>query len=43
MSAVLTEALATCALLGQALLTSLLGGDQAPLDLNPPARILLCG
>ena len=24
-------------------LTKLLGGDQAPLDLNPPARILLCG
>ena len=24
-------------------LTTLLGGDQAPLDLNPPARILLCG
>ena len=24
-------------------LTSLLGGDQSPLDLNPPARILLCG
>ncbi len=24
-------------------LTELLGGDQAPLDLNPPARILLCG
>jgi len=24
-------------------LITLLGGDQAPLDLNPPARILLCG
>jgi signal recognition particle subunit SRP54 len=24
-------------------LTELLGGDNAPLDLNPPARILLCG
>lgn len=24
-------------------LVELLGGDQAPLDLNPPARILLCG
>jgi signal recognition particle subunit SRP54 len=24
-------------------LVSLLGGDQAPLDLNPPARILICG
>lgn len=24
-------------------LTQLLGGDNAPLDLNPPARILLCG
>jgi signal recognition particle subunit SRP54 len=24
-------------------LASLLGGDQAPLDLNPPARILICG
>ena len=24
-------------------LTILLGGDQSPLDLNPPARILLCG
>ena len=24
-------------------LTALLGGDQAPLNLNPPARILLCG
>jgi signal recognition particle subunit SRP54 len=24
-------------------LAALLGGDQAPLDLNPPARILLCG
>ena len=24
-------------------LTALLGGDQAPLDLNPPARILICG
>jgi signal recognition particle subunit SRP54 len=24
-------------------LASLLGGDNAPLDLNPPARILLCG
>ncbi len=24
-------------------LASLLGGDSAPLDLNPPARILLCG
>ncbi|MBX3743055.1 MAG: signal recognition particle protein [Akkermansiaceae bacterium] len=24
-------------------LTELLGGDQAPLDLNPPARILICG
>ena len=24
-------------------LTALLGGDQAPLDLNPPGRILLCG
>jgi signal recognition particle subunit SRP54 len=24
-------------------LAGLLGGDQAPLDLNPPARILLCG
>ncbi|RYD28424.1 MAG: signal recognition particle protein, partial [Verrucomicrobiaceae bacterium] len=24
-------------------LTDLLGGDQAPLDLNPPARILICG
>jgi signal recognition particle subunit SRP54 len=24
-------------------LTDLLGGDQAPLDLNPPARILVCG
>jgi signal recognition particle subunit SRP54 len=24
-------------------LATLLGGDQAPLDLNPPARILLCG
>ncbi len=24
-------------------LTLLLGGDAAPLDLNPPARILLCG
>jgi signal recognition particle subunit SRP54 len=24
-------------------LTALLGGDQSPLDLNPPARILLCG
>lgn len=24
-------------------LVGLLGGDQAPLDLNPPARILLCG
>jgi len=24
-------------------LSALLGGDQAPLDLNPPARILLCG
>lgn len=24
-------------------LIKLLGGDQAPLDLNPPARILLCG
>lgn len=24
-------------------LTGLLGGDQAPLDLNPPARILICG
>jgi len=24
-------------------LVALLGGDQAPLDLNPPARILLCG
>jgi len=24
-------------------LAALLGGDQAPLDLNPPARILICG
>ncbi len=24
-------------------LAALLGGDQSPLDLNPPARILLCG
>jgi signal recognition particle subunit SRP54 len=24
-------------------LAELLGGDQAPLDLNPPARILICG
>ena len=24
-------------------LASLLGGDQEPLDLNPPARILICG
>jgi signal recognition particle subunit SRP54 len=24
-------------------LTALLGGDQSPLDLNPPARILICG
>ncbi|HBM77403.1 MAG: signal recognition particle protein [Roseibacillus sp.] len=24
-------------------LTTLLGGDQSPLNLNPPARILLCG
>jgi signal recognition particle subunit SRP54 len=24
-------------------LEALLGGDQAPLDLNPPARILICG
>ncbi len=24
-------------------LAELLGGDQSPLDLNPPARILLCG
>jgi signal recognition particle subunit SRP54 len=24
-------------------LADLLGGDQAPLDLNPPARILICG
>ncbi len=24
-------------------LAELLGGDQAPLDLNPPARILVCG
>ncbi len=24
-------------------LTSLLGGNQSPLNLNPPARILLCG
>ena len=24
-------------------LAVLLGGDQAPLDLNPPARILVCG
>jgi signal recognition particle subunit SRP54 len=24
-------------------LATLLGGDQAPLDLNPPARILICG
>lgn len=24
-------------------LVGLLGGDQAPLDLNPPARILICG
>lgn len=24
-------------------LASLLGGNQAPLDLNPPARILICG
>jgi len=24
-------------------LASLLGGDQSPLDLNPPARILICG
>jgi len=24
-------------------LTTLLGGDQVPLDLNPPARILICG
>ncbi|MBK1882570.1 signal recognition particle protein [Luteolibacter pohnpeiensis] len=24
-------------------LTELLGGDQAPLDLNPPARVLICG
>jgi signal recognition particle subunit SRP54 len=24
-------------------LAGLLGGDQAPLDLNPPARILICG
>jgi len=24
-------------------LTSLLGGDQSPLNLNPPARILICG
>ena len=24
-------------------LTALLGGDQAPLDLTPPARILICG
>ncbi len=24
-------------------LAKLLGGDQAPLDLNPPARILICG
>jgi signal recognition particle subunit SRP54 len=24
-------------------LAALLGGDQAPLDLNPPARILVCG
>ncbi|MDX1680514.1 MAG: signal recognition particle protein [Akkermansiaceae bacterium] len=24
-------------------LTALLGGDQSPLDLNPPARILMCG
>ncbi|MFU8893011.1 MAG: signal recognition particle protein [Luteolibacter sp.] len=24
-------------------LTVLLGGDQVPLDLNPPARILICG
>ena len=24
-------------------LTALLGGDQAPIDLNPPARILICG
>jgi signal recognition particle subunit SRP54 len=24
-------------------LSALLGGDQAPLDLNPPARILICG
>lgn len=24
-------------------LVALLGGDQAPLDLNPPARILVCG
>jgi len=24
-------------------LTALLGGDRAPLDLNPPARIVLCG
>jgi signal recognition particle subunit SRP54 len=24
-------------------LSELLGGDQAPLDLNPPARILICG
>ena len=24
-------------------LTELLGGDQSPLDLNPPARILICG
>ena len=24
-------------------LAALLGGDQAPLDLNPPARIFICG